>query len=161
MDFQRQEWIVSRLNGYVMAMSSIDGILGDSNADAYVMDLDKNDLLGSLRSHIQQEPENQYIYDAISEIHTPWSRQLVVALDAFFFKQPFAILSDVESKRIKVTRERMVTRIENLIGLIVADDSSCAKIYRVEMHSNDGYVGCMHIFPLAHGFMVLKTISRI
>lgn len=161
MDFQRQEWLVSRLNGYVMAMSAIDGVFGDSNADAYLTELDENNLLGSLKSHLQQEIASQYIYDSISEIHKPWSRKLVLALDAFFFKRPFSIAVDLERNRqIKQTREEMVTRVDDLVGLIT-NDYACEKIYRVEMHNDDAYIGFMHIFPLSKRFLVLKTISRI
>lgn len=159
MDFERTEWLVSRLNGYVMAMSSVDGILGDSIADACLVDLDEEDILGSLGSHIQQEPRYRYIYDAILTIPEPWTRQLVAALDAFFFRRPFGMSSSLEDARIKATREQMVTRIESLIGLIT-DDFSCKKIYRVEMHSSDGYSGHVHLFPLRHSFLLLKTIAR-
>ncbi|MBI1771851.1 MAG: hypothetical protein HYR68_05815 [Burkholderiales bacterium] len=89
MDIQTQEWMTSRLNGYVMAMAHIDGIPGDSIANAYIFDLDENDLLRSLRSHLQQAPEDQFIYDAMAEIRAPWSREIVIALDTFFFKRPF------------------------------------------------------------------------
>ncbi|MES2038379.1 MAG: hypothetical protein V4495_11105 [Pseudomonadota bacterium] len=160
MDIQTQEWMTSRLNGYVMAMAHIDGIPGDAIANAYLCDLDENDLLGSLRLHLQQAPVDQYVYGAIAEIHEPWSREVVVDLDAFFFKRPFASLSDQENRQIKTTREGMVTRIEDLIGMIT-DDYSCEKIYRVEVCSNRGHVGHMHIFPLINRFLVFKTISRL
>lgn len=126
MDIQTQERMTSRLNGYVMAMAYIDGIPGDSIANAYICDLDENDLRGSLRSHLQQAPEDQYVYDAIAEFHEPWTRKVVVALDAFFFKRPFATLSELENRQIKTTREGMVTRIEDLIGMIT-DNYSCEK----------------------------------
>lgn len=160
MDSTVQEWMTSRLNGYVMAMAQIDGIPGDAIANAYIFDLDENDLLGSLRSHLDQAPVDQYVYGEITEIHDPWSRQVVIALDAFFLRHPFAGLTDLDNRQIKSTREGMVTRIEDLIGMIT-DNYSCQKIYRVAVRSNRGHVGHMHIFPLRHRYLVFKTISRL
>ncbi|MFZ6731827.1 hypothetical protein ACO0LG_07890 [Undibacterium sp. Ji42W] len=160
MDSTVQEWMTSRLNGYVMAMAHIDGIPGDAIANAHIFDLDENDLLESLRRHLEQAPGDQYVYGEMTEIHDPWSRQVVIALDAFFFRHPFAGLTEHESRQVKATREGMVTRIEDLIGMIT-DHYSCRKIYRVEMRSNSGHAGHMHIFPLSHRFLVFKTISRL
>ena len=160
MDIQTQEWMTNRLNGYVLAMAHIDGIPGDSIANVYIFDLDENDLLGSLRSYLQQASKDQYIYGTIAEIHDPWSREVVIALDAFFFKRPFAALPDLENRQIKTTRDGMVTRIEDLIGMIT-DNYSCEKIYRVEVRSNRGHFGHIHIFPLINRFLVFKTISRL
>lgn len=160
MDSTTQEWMTSRLNGYVMAMAHIDGNSHDSVANAYIADLDEQNLHASLSTHLQQEPEYQHVYGGISEIHAPWSRALVVALDAYFFKRPFAALSDVENRQIKSTRELMVTRIEDLIGMIT-EDYACKKIYRVEVHNAKGYSGYVHIFPLTHRFLLLKTVTQL
>ncbi len=160
MDFQTQELLINRLNGYVMAMSSVDGKWGDSIASAYVSNLDESNILESLNAHLQQGAGNQYIYESVSEICKTCTRELVVALDSFFFKQPFSMLSDLMNGQIKITRERMVTEIEDLIGLIT-NDFKCERIYRVRMRWGSDYAGYMHIFPLVQRFLILKTISRL
>jgi len=160
MDSIEKKWLLGRLAGYVDVIASIDGVYGDSLAAAYIASLDESDLLESLKEHLQQETKDQYLYDSISEIPKPWTRQLHNALESFFLHRPFGMSDDLGSEQLKKTRYNLVWKVMEMVRLIT-NDFSCEKISCVEMRSNNGYVGHMYVLPLDQDFLLLKTISRL
>ena len=154
------ELLVSRLTGYVFATAGMDGAFGDCSAEAYIAQLNKNDMHKALQLHLEQSSDYRYIYGDLFKLEEPFIRTLHKNLEGFFLQHPFSMENICNNEQLNKTRYNIVLRIVDLIGMIT-DDFSSKEIFCTSLKSNNGYHGYVYIFKLKKDFLILKTISRI
>ena len=153
---------VSQLNGYVAALSEIDGEQNDAFASAKILKLDDSDFVGSIRmlpEHLSHVGGRNYVFGDPVKVSDP-NKELFLMLTNFLFLSPFSELFSPDNTSVTSRRTILAMRVIDMVR-VVTDDFFDAKIVSIEVKTSDGMTGNIFLFPIEENFLMLKTLSRV
>lgn len=154
--------IINHLDGFVRAIASIEGLHGDSIANAFIEKLEKDDIAKSLSKLYKEltESSSEYEFGKVSVLD---GRELETTLEKQLLRRPFNIEGGQDLETVKSARFNIVFKIIDLISIAREESKSKNQTnYCVDMYWNNPgakYSGLMFVFPFDDKAIFLKIIS--
>ncbi|AMC36490.1 hypothetical protein [Janthinobacterium sp. B9-8] len=164
MDLVDLKIIISRLDGYIDALSSIYKDAHSDRACAFSTDLDIENIDASINQLFYDNgkifKENFPDFDVPvcflerSEIITDWVRVLHHELEIFLFPKLFQELI-IEIDLIREIKHNLAWQVMEMVRLIT-DDFGSEKIYKANYHNSESRNGVLFVIPLKKTCLVLR-----
>ncbi len=158
-----QKLLVSHLDGYIRAVTSIDGHRGDSIGCVFTLALDGNNIRGSLENYYQglvSDANSNDVY-RFGPIENVPLKHLHEKLEKLFFRCPFSLSHISTEETVVKARYDSTWNIIELTRILVEDNF--ANVYRMEaqwLRNDTSYNGCIFVFPCGENYLIIKVLSK-